>query len=64
MAGQKLPNDKPRASITFPSELYERLESMAKSKKVSLAWIVREAAERYVSVEGNLTASLQETQRP
>lgn len=39
----------PRASVTFPPELYETLESLAKKKKVSLAWIVREAAEKYVA---------------
>jgi predicted DNA-binding protein len=39
----------PRASITFPPRLYRVLESLAKEKKVSLAWIVREAAEKYVA---------------
>ena len=39
----------PRASVTFPPELYKTLESLAKNKKVSLAWIVREAAEKYVA---------------
>jgi predicted DNA-binding protein len=38
----------PRASITFPARLYRALEHLAKEKKVSLAWIVREAAERHV----------------
>ena len=38
-----------RASISFPPALYERLEDIAKEKKVSLAWVVREAAEKYVS---------------
>jgi metal-responsive CopG/Arc/MetJ family transcriptional regulator len=38
-----------RASISFPSELYETLEGIAKDKKVSLAWVVREAAEKYVA---------------
>ena len=40
-----------RASISFPSALYETLEDIAKRKKVSLAWVVRDAAERYVTVE-------------
>ena len=30
-----------RASISFPQELYERLEALANHKKVSIAWIVR-----------------------
>ena len=38
-----------RASISFPAGLYETLEGIAKEKKVSLAWVVRDAAERYVS---------------
>jgi hypothetical protein len=38
-----------RATISFPSELYETLEGIAKQKKVSLAWIVREATEGYIA---------------
>lgn len=38
-----------RASISFPPEVYETLEIIAKEKKVSLAWVVREAAERYIA---------------
>ncbi|MGH9908051.1 MAG: CopG family transcriptional regulator [Pyrinomonadaceae bacterium] len=38
----------PRASVTFPPELYHTLEQLAKQKKVSVAWVVREAAEKYV----------------
>jgi hypothetical protein len=37
-----------RASISFPGEIYETLEVIAKQKKVSLAWVVREAAEQYI----------------
>jgi predicted DNA-binding protein len=38
-----------RASISFPPEVYETLEVIAKEKKVSLAWVVRDAAERYIA---------------
>lgn len=38
-----------RASVTFPHELYGMLESIARSKKVSVAWVVRDAAEKYVA---------------
>jgi predicted DNA-binding protein len=38
-----------RASISFPPDVYETLESIAKEKKVSLAWVVREAAEKYIA---------------
>ena len=37
-----------RASITFPPDLYNNLEELALQKKVSLAWVVREAADKYV----------------
>jgi hypothetical protein len=38
-----------RASISFPRELYQTLEEIARQKKVSLAWVVRDAAEQYVA---------------
>jgi metal-responsive CopG/Arc/MetJ family transcriptional regulator len=38
-----------RASISFPPDLYRTLEEIARSKKVSVAWVVRDAAERYVA---------------
>jgi len=37
-----------RASVSFPPELYRTLERIAREKKVSLAWVVRDAAEKYV----------------
>jgi predicted DNA-binding protein len=40
-----------RASISFPPDVYEMLETLAKQKKVSLAWVVREAAEKYIAGE-------------
>ena len=42
-----------RASITFPPDLYEALEKTAQQKKVSLAWVVRDAAEKYVAEPSN-----------
>ena len=38
-----------RASISFPPDLYETLAGIAKRKKVSLAWVVRDASEQYVA---------------
>jgi hypothetical protein len=38
-----------RATISFPPALYETLEDIAKQKKVSLAWVVRDAAEKYIA---------------
>lgn len=37
-----------RASVSFPVELYETLERIARDQKVSVAWVVRDAAEKYV----------------
>ena len=38
-----------RASVSFPREVYETLEKIAKEKKVSLAWVVRDATEKYIA---------------
>jgi predicted transcriptional regulator len=50
-AGNK--NKKPprvvRASVSLRSELYRTLEALARQKKVSTAWVLRDAAERYVA---------------
>jgi predicted DNA-binding protein len=55
-----------RASISFPPGLYETLEKIAERKKVSLAWVVRDAAEKYVaemqpSISGAITTTRQPT---
>ena len=38
-----------RASISFPPDVYQTLEEIAMRKKVSLAWVVRDAAEQYIA---------------
>jgi predicted DNA-binding protein len=45
-----------RTTVTFPRELYLSLEDLAKKKKVSVAWVVRDAAEKYVADEWPLFA--------
>jgi hypothetical protein len=40
-----------RLSVTLPAGTYLSLERIAKKKKVSLAWVVRDATEKYVSDE-------------
>lgn len=42
-------DDTIRASISFPRELYQTLEDIARRRKVSLAWVVRDATEQYIS---------------
>jgi hypothetical protein len=44
-----------RASVTFPRELYETVGRIAKEKKVSVAWIVREATELYAAAQASST---------
>lgn len=38
-----------RASISFPGDLYQTLEEIARQKKVSLAWVVRDAVAQYIA---------------
>lgn len=38
-----------RASVSLPPELHQTLEEIARSKKVSFAWVMRDAAEKYVA---------------
>jgi metal-responsive CopG/Arc/MetJ family transcriptional regulator len=38
-----------RTSVSLPHDLHDTLERLAKGKKVSMAWMIREAAEKYVS---------------
>jgi predicted transcriptional regulator len=37
-----------RATISFLAEHHAALEEIARRKKVSLSWVVRDAAEEYV----------------
>ncbi|SFO38645.1 ribbon-helix-helix domain-containing protein [Nitrosospira briensis] len=45
-----------RASVSFPRELYDTVEQLAAEKKVSVAWIVRDAVEKYVADQWPLFA--------
>lgn len=40
-----------RASVTFPADLYAELERIAGEKKVSVAWVVRDAVEKYIEAQ-------------
>ena len=37
-----------RVTISFPPDMHGTLEQIAKDKKVSLAWVVREAVDTYL----------------
>jgi hypothetical protein len=43
-----------RASISFPAEIHRTLEELAREKKVSLAWVVRDAADKYIAEQKRL----------
>lgn len=67
-AGSKAPSRKQeihntRVSVSFPAELYETLESLAKEKRVSLAWVVRDAAAQYVTEQWPLLGPPTSTSR-
>jgi len=40
-----------RASVTFPADIYTELERIAGEKKVSVAWVVRDAVEKYIEAQ-------------
>lgn len=46
-----------RTSVGFPPDLYRTLEQIAEKQKVSVGWIVRDAAEKYVADRWPLLAS-------
>ncbi len=49
---ERKPTGKPRAirvTASMPPEICETLQDIAKQKKVSVAWVIREAAEKYVA---------------
>jgi len=40
-----------RATASLPPDIYETLRDIAKQKKVSVAWVIRDAAEKYIADE-------------
>jgi len=45
-----------RASVSLRPDLYRTLEALARQKKVSTAWVLRDAAEKYVAEQWPLLA--------
>jgi predicted transcriptional regulator len=39
----------PRASVTLPPDVHKSLEQIAQEKKVSVAWVIREAVDKYLA---------------
>jgi len=46
--------EKNRVSVTFSPDDYDELKRIAKRKRVSLAWVVRDALGRYLADEAPL----------
>ena len=46
-----------RTSVSLPVELHATLERIAKERKVSMAWVLRDAAEKYVGDQWPLFAT-------
>ena len=40
-----------RCSISFPTDHYREVERIANEKRVSVAWVVRDALEHYLSLQ-------------
>jgi len=38
-----------RVSVTLPADVHRTLEQLAREKRVSLAWVIRDAAEQYIA---------------
>lgn len=37
-----------RASVSLPPDVYRTIEALAKQKRVSTSWVLRDAAEKYL----------------
>lgn len=46
-----------RVSVTFPKSLYMTMAQLARQRKVSAAWIIRDAVERYATDQWPLLAA-------
>ncbi len=61
LKGRRATPETMRASVSFPAGVYGELERIAAAKKVSLAWVVRDAAERYVVEHGGRSRERSQT---
>lgn len=55
-SGELDPQSTVRASVSLPQGLHAELERIARDKKVSLAWVIRDAAEKYIAAQWPLLA--------
>lgn len=48
-----------QTSVSIPAEDHEEIERLSKQKKVSVAWIIREAIDQYLTAESPLFRQLE-----
>lgn len=41
-----------RLSVTLPADHYRQMQQVAAQKKVSVAWVMRDAVDRYLAAHG------------
>ena len=51
LMAKKKSHKKVRASVSFDADQYVELERIAKDKKVSVAWVVREAVDQHIEAQ-------------
>jgi predicted transcriptional regulator len=56
MAGKKR-SPSVRFSITLPREQHKELDRLAERKRVSLAWVIRDAVDQYLEAQAPLFRS-------
>ena len=44
----------PRTTVSLPAETQEQLEKIAKRKKVSVGWVIRDAIDMYLAADSPL----------
>lgn len=50
-SAKKRPKKSPRITISLPPESYEQVIRIARRKKVSASWVVRDAVEQYLTAD-------------
>lgn len=49
MSSQKPPNAKSvRTTVSLPPDDYDELEALARKNRVSVAWVIRDAVQKYL----------------
>lgn len=53
-----------RMSVTLPADHYKQIQQLAAKKKVSIAWVVRDAVDQYVAAHSDPKARRVSAQKP